>query len=478
MKKILIILCLFSITALISSCDKEKVSPFVFVDYKDGVELYKYVSDEAYIENIDIPDEYNGKKVIRIEDAAFDDLYSIEEIKLPEYLEEIGEDVFTCQKELHLKNVPNTIKIVGNSYLASKEVSRYNLLKNNSEFKVTDDAIFSKDGATLISYNISNDKTEYIIPNGVKTIAQYAFLDAKKLEKVTISEGVETLENNAFPDCTKINDISFPKSLKHMEAYSVNDTKWYRNQKDEVIINGKFLIKESDYVGQKYKIPEGVTHLLCGFDDYDQDDEETESDETLPCTSVLTLPKSLEYISPDIDLSNVSLYYIEEGNENFVIDDASYIYNKDKTKLIRYANGAQTKLALDDNIKVIGKGAISDCDIEEIVLPESLEVIERNAISTLSLRKINLPNNIKNINEGLFNSCFDLKEFKVPNTIERIEKDAFGNIKDLEITIPDSVKYIHPGAFDNSEGLKIIGEKGSFAEMYAEIFDYDFEEMD
>lgn len=478
MKKLLIILCLFSITALMSSCDKEKVSPFVFVDYKDGVELYKYVSDDEYIESIDIPDEYNGKKVIRIEDAVFDDVYSIEKIKLPEYLEEIGEDVFTCQRELHLKNVPNTIKIVGNSYLASKEVSRYNLLKNNPEFKVTDDAVFSKDGATLISYNVSNDKTEYIIPNGVTTISENAFLDAKNLEKVIIPEGVKILEKNAFSDCAKLSEISFPKSLKHMESNSVSETKWYSNQKGEVIINGKFLIKEADYVGQKYKIPEGVTHLLCGFDDYYQDEESIENDETLPYTEVLTLPKSLEYISPDIDLSNVSLYYIEDGNENFVIDKASFIYNKDKTKLIRYANGAEINLVLDNNIKVIGDGAFSDWDIESIVLPKSLEVIERYAFSIDNLKTINIPNTIKTIEEGAFAGCYEMKECKIPDSVERIERYAYRNIKDLEITIPDSVKYIHPQAFDNSEEVKIIGEKGSFAEKYAEIFDYDFEEMD
>lgn len=470
MKKITLILCTLMVVMLFASCDKKiDIPTFLFVDYKDGVELYKYNSDDREQTKIEIPSEYDGKPVIKIEDGAF--LYTdwLEEITISENIEEIGDYSFGLDKNTKVINESNKIKSAGLNAPAFEDTCRYNLLKNNPEFKVTDDAVLSKDGTILISYNISNHKTEYTVPKGVKTIAKYAFLNAKYLEKVVISEGVETLENEVFFNCAKTIDISFPKSLKHMEADSVHDTGWYKNQKGEVVINGKFLIKETKPLEKRYKIPNGVTHLLCNF-------EENLGVSHIP--EVLTLPKSLEYISPDIDLSNVSLYYIEEGNENFVIDDASYIYNKDKTKLIRYANGAQTKLVLDDNIKVIGKGAISDCDIEEIVLPESLEVIEKNAISTFGLRKINLPNKIKNIEEGLFNNCFDLKEFKVPNTIERIEKDAFVSIKDLEITIPDSVKYIHPQAFYNSEGLRIIGKKGSFAEMYAEMFDYDFDEMD
>lgn len=474
MKKIFTILCLFSMVVLFSSCDKENVSPFVFVDYKDGVELYKYVSEDINIESINIPDEYNGKKVIRIEDDAFDDLYSIKEIKLPKYLEEIGEDVFTCQNELHFKNVPDTIKIAGNSNLASKEVSRYNLLKNNSEFKVTDDAVFSKDGTTLIAYNSDNDKTEYTISTKIKTISENAFFDADNLEKVVISEGVETIENNAFANCTKLKEISFPNSLKHMEADSVTDTKWYQEQKGEVIINGKFLIKETENVGQQYKIPEGVTHLLCDF--YENVDEELYEDEQM--VEVLTLPKTLEYISPDVDLSYISIFYVEDGNENFIIDNGTFIYNNDKTKIIRYANGTGTNLVLNDNIKIIGEGAFSDRNTQNIVLPESLEVIERYAFSTQNLKEINIPNTIKTIEEGAFAGCYKMNECNIPNSVERIERYAFSSIDKLKITIPSSVKYIHPQAFDDVNDLKIIGEKGSFAEEYAEIFDVDFEEMD
>ena len=473
MKKLLIIICLFCTTFLFSSCKKDNISPFVFVDYKDGVELYKYISDELYVKSIDIPDEYNGKKVIRIEDAAFDDVYSIKEIKLPEHLEEIGEDVFNGIKEISLKNIPNTISIVGPSILASEQVSRYNLLKGNQEFNVTDEAIFSKDGTTLISYNPSRESEEYTTPKGVKVIAENAFFDAKNLKKVVISEGVETIEHNAFLNCTKLIDISFPKSLKHMEADSLSETKWYEKQKGEVTINGKFLIKETENVGQQYKIPDGITHLLCNFYDYENDDNE----EMSPYLSVLTLPKSLEYISPDVDLSNVSVYYIEEGNESFVIDSGAFVYNKDKTKLIIYSKGNVTKLALEDNIKIIGEYAFNFSNVSNLTLPDSVERVEKYAFASSNLKKINIPKNLKTIEEGTFTGCYEMKECKLPNSVESIERYAFSDIEDLEITIPNSVKYIHPQAFDGVENLKIIGERNSFAEKYAEIFDIDFEEI-
>ncbi len=473
MKKFILIISTLVIVFVLSNCANNKnISPFVYVDYKNGVELYRCILDEKYIESIDIPDEYNGKKVIRIEDAAFNDVYSIGEIKLPECLEEIGDDVFTGQSEIHIKNVSNTIKIVGLSNLASKEVSRYNLLKNNPDFKVTDNAVFSSDGEILISYDSSRESEDYIIPNGVKTIAENAFFNAENLKKVVIPESVETLEHNAFLGCKNLTNISFPKSLKHMEADSVSETKWYKKQKGEVIINGKFLIKETENVGQQYKIPDGITHLLCDFYDYDEDDE------NVPCLSVLTLPKSLEYISPDIDLTNVSIYNIEDGNDNFVIDNGTILYNKGKTKLIKYSKSNVHKLVLKDNIKIIGENAFNFSTVSNLTLPDSLEKIEKYAFISSNLKKINIPKNIKTIEEGTFAECYEMKECKIPNSVERIERYAFSDIDDLEITIPDSVKYIHPQAFDNSEDLKIVGKKNSFAEKYAEIFNIDFKEID
>ena len=474
MKKIFLIVSTIISVCVLSNCTNNKnILPFVYVDYKNGVELYRYISDEKYIESIDIPDEYNGKKVIRIEDAAFNDVYSIQKLKLPECLEEIGDDVFTGQNEIHIKNVPNTIKIVGQSNLASKEVSRYNLLKNNPDFKVTDNAVFSSDGKILISYDSSRKSEDYIIPNGVKTIAENAFFNAENLKKVVIPEGVETLEHNAFLGCKNLTNISFPKSLKHMEADSVSETKWYKKQKGEVIINGKFLIKETENVGQQYKIPDGITHLLCDFYDYDEDEE------NVPYLSVLTLPKSLEYISPDIDLTNVSIYQIENGNYNFIIDNnGTILYNKDKTKLVKYSKGNVQRLVLEDNIKTIGENAFNFSTISNLILPDSLEKIEKYAFISSNLKEINIPKKIKTIEEGTFAECYEIKECKIPNSVERIERYAFSDIDDLEITIPDSVKYIHPQAFDNSEDLKIVGKKNSFAEKYAEIFNIDFKEID
>lgn len=471
MKKFILIISTLVIVFVLSNCTNNKnISPFVYVDYKDGVELYRYITDEKYIESIDIPDKYNGKKVIRIEDAAFNDVYSIEELRLPECLEEIGDDVFTGQNEIHIKNIPNTIKIVGLSNLASKEVSRYNLLKNNPDFKVTGDAVFSSDGKILISYDPSRKREDYIIPNGVKTIAENAFFNAENLIKVVIPEGVEILEHNAFLGCKKLTNISFPTSLKHMEADSVSETKWYKKQKGEVIINGKFLIKETENVGQQYKIPDGITHLLCDFYDYDEVED-------VPYLSVLTLPKSLEYISPDIDLTNVSIYHIENGNDNFVIDNGTILYNNDKIRLLKYNKSNVHKLVLKDNIKIIGENAFNFSTVSNLTLPDSLEKIEKYAFISSNLKKINIPKNIKTIEEGTFAECYDMKECKIPNSVERIERYAFSDIDDLEITIPDSVKYIHPQAFDNSENLIIVGKKNSFAEKYAEIFDIDFKEI-
>ncbi|MBQ4465828.1 MAG: leucine-rich repeat protein [Oscillospiraceae bacterium] len=106
----------------------------------------------------------------------------------------------------------------------------------DGDILVIDDVTFTDNGKTLLEYPSGSARTEYTIPDTVTSIADYAFSNAKYLERVTfpahftrsklaytflnctalkevnIPEGVQTLEGT-FENCTSLETVMLPKSL-------------------------------------------------------------------------------------------------------------------------------------------------------------------------------------------------------------------------------------------------------------------------
>lgn len=59
-----------------------------------------------------------------------------------------------------------------------------------------------------------------VIPSGVDTIAEGAFMSCENMPSVTVSEGVEAIGPTAFALCSGLAGISLPSSLRSIERYA------------------------------------------------------------------------------------------------------------------------------------------------------------------------------------------------------------------------------------------------------------------
>ena len=74
-----------------------------------------------------------------------------------------------------------------------------------------DGVLFSADGKTLLS--CPRDKTgEYVVPEGVEHIADYAFYKCEALLAVTFPEGLRTIGQEAFEGCQALRAVALPDS--------------------------------------------------------------------------------------------------------------------------------------------------------------------------------------------------------------------------------------------------------------------------
>ena len=88
----------------------------------------------------------------------------------------------------------------------------------NNNYQIIDEAIYSKDGKSLVRLAPGSTKLSYEIPNSVQIIESNAFSSCKNLTHVVIPDSVTTISGSAFHSCDNLLEINFPKSLTYIGA--------------------------------------------------------------------------------------------------------------------------------------------------------------------------------------------------------------------------------------------------------------------
>lgn len=161
-------------------------------------------------------------------------------------------------------------------------------------------------------------------------------------------------------------------------------------------------------------------------------------------------------------------------------------------------NGKVHSVVLPKSCRVIGKQAFEGCQFQkEVFFPESVVSINERAFAeNQRLKKVNFPKNlrrlgkecykdcksltsvmfdeectIRQIPEGVFDSCLRLKQVCLPDGINTIGTRAFYRCKELkELHLPAKLKKIGKEAFyfcgfeelELPEGLEYLGESAFF----------------
>lgn len=124
---------------------------------------------------------------------------SIKKLSLPKSLTTIGAFAFSnldCTMPSSV-TVPKNVKKIGyHAFVGCEGLKSIKVAKGNKYYTSKDGVLFNKDKTTLIC--CPSDKTgKYTIPDGVKTIEEFAFQDSG-LKKLTVPESVKKIKESAF----------------------------------------------------------------------------------------------------------------------------------------------------------------------------------------------------------------------------------------------------------------------------------------
>lgn len=186
--------------------------------------------------------------------------------------------------------VPNGVKTIGEGAFyrkGLKALKSFLVSANHPHFKTVDGVLFSKDGATLISYPPGKDATEYVVPNGVKTIGEYAFADCESLKSTSLPDGLESIGFHAFAGCGSLESITFPEGLKTIEVNAFGDCESLKSttlpEGLEYLGNSAFapettIVASPGTVGAKYAAENRLPVRASG-EETQESPQEAESDE-------------------------------------------------------------------------------------------------------------------------------------------------------------------------------------------------------
>ena len=121
--------------------------------------------------------------------------------------------VFNAKQEFSSITLPDKLTVMNSQFNYNTSLMDILISSENENFTSSDGVLFNKDKTELVAYPLGKKVEEYIIPDGVKSIHDYAFSNNITIKKVHFPDSIEEIHYSAFSGCTNLEAIDLPMSL-------------------------------------------------------------------------------------------------------------------------------------------------------------------------------------------------------------------------------------------------------------------------
>lgn len=344
-----------------------------------------------------------------------------EHIILPENASALGGQVFqlaegesTVAAIKSLKIPQNIESIDGLSLFWSVNLYTIEVDENNVKYASKGGVLFNKTLDTLIAYPMGRSAqttSAYVIPEGVKTIEQFAFTGYER-KSLILPSTLETIKYCAF-SYAYFEEITFPSGLKTVENYGIYNMPSLKKAtfpKGAAFSSNNYLLDEC----------KALEELTAPADIYNKCYISSEAFKTLKITAGETVK---------------SISGSKKNLETLVLADTVKTIGK-------YAFRNLTKLSsvtFSASLETIGEYAFDGCESLTVFnAPSSLKTIEYSAFANSGLETVTLNEGLESIlgkdnNLNAYPGPFEntkIKTLKVPSTVTKV--CVFGRISSLE----------------------------------------------
>ncbi len=291
------------------------------------------IGEEAFCECEYLTSVTLPSSVTVIGEDAFCDCIGLTSITLPDGLKTIGEGAFDYCEKLKSITIPSSVTTIGEyafgdcplltSIIVDEDNTVYDS-RNNCN------AIIETATNTLIG-GCSNT----VIPSSVTAIDDWAFCGCG-LTSITLPDGLKSIGEYAFDYCPNLASITIPSSVTEIGSYAFA----YCDKLTTVtILNGMTSISDGTFSGcsnlASITIPSSVTEIGS----YAFSSCSNLASITVKWTEAEKIPDITDNVFSDVNLSNATLYV--PGNTT-ALYQAKYVW-KEFTNIVEWKNFTITK---------------------------------------------------------------------------------------------------------------------------------------
>jgi len=412
---------------------------YIVENVEKGYAIVKYTGDES---DTIIPEYIGGLPVVRLgnDDNRLPGRYTF---------------VFDENKKIKKIKIPASITEIKTFALQSCYTEAFYVHENNKNYSSRNGVLFDKQKKELIRYPAGRIKRDYIVPESIEKIGQNAFRGCESLENILLPGELKEIGWDAFSHCASLKKISIPDSITIIdwncfEQCEKLETVIIPNSVTEIGVHAFDGCKNLTHISIPASVIEIGGHAFAGCNSLEQ----------------VEFPSSVVKLDRGVfsGCCNLKSFSITEDNNIFTVDNG-VLFNENKTILIQYPAGKDTKkYVVPDSVAEIEDSAFYGCNkLTEITIPDNVIKIGWSAfIDCKKLTDINIPKNVDLGGYNPFSGCKSLKNIIVDAddcnfAIEDgvlFNKDMSklicypGGLKRDEYTIPDGVTRIVPMAFE------------------------------
>ncbi len=261
---------------------------------------------------------------------------------------------------------------------------------------------------------VKADVTDFILPEGITSIASGAFTDCHSLPSILLPDDISDIARGAFWDLayTSRDMISLYCSRGSSTALALG--------------KAEYPFRE---IGWNYSIVHSYGNI-----------------------------------------ANVDLFYVDKNVTEFIIPE--YVTSIGSSFYAGPFTGCDslTSIIIPDNVTSIGYFAFDSCStLKQVIIGKNVRFIGRAAFNGCSgLKSITLPYGVSSIGQSAFAGCTNLNSINIPDSVTRIDSQAFMNCTGLSsLSMKNTTVQIAADAFSGCSNLTITGYANSTAETYA-----------
>ena len=267
--------------------------------------------------------------------------------------------------------IPNSVTSIGvYAFVSCSGLTSFSVAGDNSNYSSKEGVLFNKQQTTLIQYP-ARKQGEYVIPNSVTSIVDYAFAGCSGLTSLTIPNSITSIVDYAFEGCSSLTSVTIPNSVTNI---------------------GKGAFSGCSSLSS-VTIPNSVTSI----------GESVFSN----CSSLtaVEIPNSITSIGYSAFAGCSSLTAVEIPNS--VTSIGWYAF---------YECTGLTSVTIPNSVTSIGHYAFTGCSsLISVTIPNSVTSIANYAFfGCSSLASVTIPNSVIIIGDEAFGGCSSMTSIYVP----------------------------------------------------------------